>query len=493
MPDLKLPVLFSSAAVSLFVSFAAATSEGGAPKTRREFAETCGRIEKGMSKAQVRSVLGKPDDTRNDFDPVGGTAYSRVDEEWRYGTSGHLTTATLGQVYFSKDGRVCDVYGKGVAPPDGMFDERDLRRMLNALGGVPSYNASGNHYDPRKVIRAVNLLQPLGKDKALTVINEFLRVTSHWHDTGRDGVFLVLRTLFEVPDDTGYMRHMIVGQGSIDGPNDPKILPRKPIAIEGDIPFKIVSGYSIFGTPESPEQHTAYFREHGKLRDKPLVPTDDPVSALSEFMKSPRWRYTGSDGRQNDDSHADHNLYEQLLRLLDTVLQPEPNAYGSLFPWDEVKARKLLDEVARLNIKWDGDQCAYTFQDGTTLPKLEPKIFARNAWKPDAAEWDVELIIQRGTHASNVTVTVCETYQAGDPVPAVMLRVVDLSSRKTIAKFKAGDERNDDDFDAETNARRKGNNVGHSFGKGFALKEGGEVQAELIIGDRILRSPIFKP
>ena len=90
-------------------------------------------------------------------------------------------------------------------------EERELRRLLDILGQVPSYNA-GRRYNPRTVIRAVNALLPLGKDKALATIEEFLRVTGFWEHNEGEGMFLVLRTLFDVPKDPGYMPPMMVGR-----------------------------------------------------------------------------------------------------------------------------------------------------------------------------------------------------------------------------------------------------------------------------------------
>ena len=48
-------------------------------------------------------------------------------------------------------------------------------------------------------------------------------------------------------------------------PGDEKLLPRFPVAIEGDIPFFLVEGYRLAGRAERPESHVAYFRKFGTL------------------------------------------------------------------------------------------------------------------------------------------------------------------------------------------------------------------------------------
>src|SRR3989442_5456521 len=245
-----------------------------------------------MADQQVLALLGPPEDIRTLNDP-GGISTIGTKEIWRYGTSGHLTIATLGQIYADQDSRMQYICGKGEPPPEGLFEEEELRRFLIALDEVPSYQG-GRFFNPRALIVAVNLLQPLGKERALAAIAEYLRVACELQDDRKTGAFLVLRVLFEVPEDTGYMPPMRVGVPGPPAPNDPKLLPRFPITIEGDIPFLLIDGYCGAGFPQPPEEHVKYFREHGKLRVGPLVPTVSPLEAIERFARSPRWIYGGT-------------------------------------------------------------------------------------------------------------------------------------------------------------------------------------------------------
>jgi hypothetical protein len=172
---------------------------GDRPRTRRELVDAINKVEEGMSRAQVIALLGKPDDIRTE-DDRGGVEPDGVKEIWRYGTSGHLTTATLGQVCIHEVGRVQCVIGQGSPPLEGLFKESELRLLLNALGQAPSFDA-GREYNPLPLIRAVNLLQPLGKEKALAALDEGARIATVLcrREEGPQGIFLVLGTLFEVP------------------------------------------------------------------------------------------------------------------------------------------------------------------------------------------------------------------------------------------------------------------------------------------------------
>ena len=134
--------------------------------------------------------------------------------------------------------------GKGKPRVNALPEEQELHRLLDCLGQVrqvppiPSYPFA--LYNPRVLIRAVNALFPLGKEKALAVIDEFLRVHRLDDDDGiqldyyaeyqlddgeYEGVLLVLHTLFDVPETRGHSR-----------------LPRFPITIEGDIPLLFTEG-----------------------------------------------------------------------------------------------------------------------------------------------------------------------------------------------------------------------------------------------------------
>src|SRR5262249_8068984 len=202
---------------------------------------------------------------------------SRTREIWRYGTMGHLTPATLGKVYIDNQGRAQYIYGQGEPRADESFAEEELRQLLRILAEVPSYDA-GIGYNPLRVIQAVNALHPLGKLRALSVIDEHLRITSNFDDDSHEGVFLVLRTLFDVPSPPGYMPEMWVGAPNPPAPEDKRLLPRFPIALEDDIPFNLVNGYTVAGAPQQPEIHVDYFREHGVIRARPLSPPATPFA-----------------------------------------------------------------------------------------------------------------------------------------------------------------------------------------------------------------------
>ena len=99
-------------------------------------------------------------------------------------------------------------------------------------------------------------------------------------DPAREGMFLVMRTLFDAGPEAGGMPRMQVGVPEPPDPNDARVAPRFPIVLEDDIPLLAVVGYSIGGMPERPEDHLVWFRAHGVLRSHPLRSTDRPLETL---------------------------------------------------------------------------------------------------------------------------------------------------------------------------------------------------------------------
>ena len=198
--------------------------DGDVTRTRQEFANAMASVSKGMTVAEVRRILGDPDDVRTEYDP-GGIRMRRTKEIWCYGTHGHLTFPTLGCVYIDEDGQALYIYGGGDAPPaPTILDERTLRSLLPTINRAPGL--FGHSYNPRAIIRIVNALQPLGKKRALAAVDEYLRVVSPHDRNPRDGLFLVLRVLFDVPKPPGYMPRMLVGA---PGPAEPEDREHWPI------------------------------------------------------------------------------------------------------------------------------------------------------------------------------------------------------------------------------------------------------------------------
>ena len=398
--------------LALFVLLAMSSFADAAP-TRQDFAAKLAQVKPGMTADRVKQLLGAPDDIKTEKDP-GGIDAARTVEIWRYGAAGHLKAATLGSVHVQADRTVQYVFGGGGKPFTAM-PEAELRRLLQLLDDVPSYNDT---LEPLALVRAVNALHALGKDRALAVVDEYLRVSSWLDDPGREGVFLVMRVLFDVPPDK--MPPMMVGAPSPPPPSDPKLFPRYPIVMIGDLPLKIVRGYALAGKAERPEDDVAAFRKVGTLRAKPLAPSPTSLDALETFLRGPLAKHV-------DQAY----LIDQALRFFGTVYRPANRTPDTWLPelgwWTAHRTA-----VGKLRPTWNA-KTQQLEDKGTTLPPLPGG--SQRVW------WDLGLA---GTSKSRLTferlsddlVSVELRIEVqGGKVPAMVVRLLDAKTNHEVGKL----------------------------------------------------------
>jgi hypothetical protein len=331
-----------------------------------------------------------------------------------------------------------------------MFEEEQLLGLLRTIAKSPPLAA--DRFDPRRLILAVNTLQPLGKDKALAALSEYLRVSgdTYLQENSPQRVFLILRALFDVPTDPGHMPPMRVGAPHPSTPKDPKQIPRFPLAIVDDVPVMLVYGYSLGGAAAPPGDQVEYFREHCKLRDKPLVPPDKPLDLYDRAVKV-------SDAL-DDDGELRRTLGGQLLWLVDTVYRPpwDERTHGSggdkFGAWREPFAPRLEQaraDVAKLDVRWDPKVNRYAFaKDGTALPDRVEQLYRREVWRPGVAGRNEQLVVEREDEKF-VSVGVSWTSKGGTKYPPTVVRLyawdpANPEAAREVAKFDL--HVRDDDF-----------------------------------------------
>jgi hypothetical protein len=452
-----------------------------ARKTRQEFSRAMAQVKDCMPEKDVLHLLGRPDDIRTQFDP-GGISTTQTREVWCYGTQGHLTFPTLGCVYIDTGGKAQYVYGGQGEPPDShVVSEEQLCTLLRLIDRVPSYN-SAHRFDPLAVIRAVNALQPLGKDKALTVIDEYLRVASHFHSAAREGLFLVLRVLFEVPEDTGHMPHMFVG--ATPTPKDPKSLPRFPILLVEDIPLLLTGGYALGGRAERAESHVAFFRQHGTLRPRPLAPSADPLRTLEAAQKAFRLVHHDDPDGWNA-AWGKELIINQLLNLVASVYQVPADRHGYRFQGgkdSDQRWRRIVADVTRLDIRWDAATGRYTFRDGRALPEPAAKYYRRALWTLDGLKGEVTVVVER-SDARYVDVSLRLSLQDGAKFGPAVLGVVALKDKN----------QSPGRFDVRGLEAAPGGSVGSVQSWTVEVGEGEPLQVEFTQGEEKRLSPVFTP
>ena len=479
--------------IAMFLTGALAQSQTApALRSRAEFAAAMTKISGGMTEKQVLNILGKPDDVRTKYDP-GGISRVGTKEIWCYGANAHLSFPTLGCVYIDQKGRSQECFGGTGQPPKAdLFKEDELRDLLRLLDTAPGF--SGYDYNPLPVIQIVNALQPLGKEKALAAIGEYIRVSARWKGlTGSDNMFLLLRVLIDVPDSIDPRQIERFGMPSPAGPKDPHRIPRFPIVLVDDIPLMLIRGYALEGVPISMDRVLAFFRDNGQIRPAPLTPTNDPLSAIVHLMNSKQWIYGDTNlqeaggfsfGGAEDSEDEKSMLMEQLLRLIDLVYWMPTDVLGNRLPCGEPPEptwQRIVSEVSALKIKWDPRQNMFVFPNGTHIPKGETRIHRRQIWKLTGLGFaDAELVLER-KNDNWVDAIVSSTQKNGARLrPGTLFLFDNKDNKAPLEKFSFTDQVG---FGGSSTERR-----------GIALLAGSEVVAKLAIpGHSTNSSPVWKP
>lgn len=474
-PPAEEPVEADASTRETVIELPPAASDDGPARERAGFAKALAGVTPGMAEAEVRKRLGPPDDIKTERDP-GGISAARTVEVWRYGTNGHLTFGTLGTVHIQQGRTVQYVFG-GTGTPMTTLAEAELRRLLRLLAAVPSYNS---RFDPLRVIQAVNALQPLGKADALAVIDEFLRVSSVLDDPGREGVFMVLRTLFDPPTGQA-LPPMMVG-GPSPAPKDERVFPRFPVVVVDDIPLTLTRGYILGGHAEQPEDHIRWYRTHATLRATPLHPPDAPLAAVDRAFAAgaPQAVAAGL-----DDDNGRVFVRDQALQLLDTVYRPRTTlfdesrfAYG---PDTEPRWVVVRTAVERLGTRWDAARDLYVMAGDRLLTPAPRRLQPRTLWDlPLGGARSARMALEwSGPGALDTEVRV-EVDAGGMSEPAT-LRLVDEATGTT------------SEIEVPRIAAPVDSTTGSVHTRRMVTKPGVRLRAELVVEGKVVASSAFTP
>ena len=198
--------------------------------------------------------------------------------------------------------------------PAQAADDWAIFRALDAVGPL-----DGHRYDPRPVIDAVNLLQPLGKARGVEVLRRYIaRRGQSLHPGVPDALFVVIRTLFDPPGarrgpgaptpppdactprqrafvSDGCLRPPRLGGPQPPPPEDLRSL-RYPAFVLGDVPLSLVSGYMLGGKAEPLGMHLDALVAEAQWRPAPLRPKSaDEIRYL--FMHYGQWAWTDAVGK----------------------------------------------------------------------------------------------------------------------------------------------------------------------------------------------------
>lgn len=200
--------------------------------------------------------------------------------------------------------------------------------------------------DPNGVdlIRAVNALQPLGKERALAVLENYLHLASSFQDG--EIVFWIIRLLFE-PIQLGDRIPSPMIAVILDDRKLPEARswPLNPMAIHNDVPFMLGQQIGMSGVPEQPSSHIRWARLQGVVRDKPLAPAANPLAAAEAILESRRFKALD----QFSHDEAIQALRSQALAMVKGLVPPLAENSKA----DDAQWKSRLKAAADAGIHWD--------------------------------------------------------------------------------------------------------------------------------------------
>ncbi len=201
------------------------------------------------------------------------------------------------------------------------------------------------------------------------MLDEFVRICSSWDAAagrlvydGGDTMYYVPRVLFDVPSDAPEAE-MPPSRSIPVAAFEKDVRTRHPIALVDDVPFYTPANMVKTGAHSTLEYHVTYFKKHGKLRAAVLSPPGSVGDSIQHLVDSKSWVY----GNENAGLYSMGFVLNQLLQLIDTVYPAEPSSkIAPIFHRPEDVVR-IVDEIKKLQIRWDPEQMHYVFLDGTIL------------------------------------------------------------------------------------------------------------------------------
>jgi hypothetical protein len=237
---------------------------------------------------------------------------------------------------------------------------------LRAIHRCPSvcWMDGGAPLDPVLIIRAVNMLQAMGEEKALETMRAYARLcsaapmASPWQ--GLDACRLIVLTRLLYPPDKAAMRAPSIGAPSVCFRPGTGAASMSPLAVLDDVPFVLTRGYLLAGLPEDPLAYLEDCRIHGKFRSKPLTPTVSVVGTAESLMASLPADLC-EDAGAGDREEIVSLLRLQVVAALSAVVAPSAAEHWSRVSdaeWDRVRAA-----AAERGVRWDAGRQDFVAAD----------------------------------------------------------------------------------------------------------------------------------
>lgn len=228
---------------------------------------------------------------------------------------------------------------------------------LEALQRCPSAMSYWS-FDPVHLLRAVNAFLALGKE-AIPALRSYVDLVrslplgeKRKYSLDEYRLFPVVQLLSTKPSP------FRLGNPGVAEPG-PATWPLFPLALEGDLPFMVVTGYQLEGKAED---ILGRLGSGFSLRARLLVPGSDPIEAAETLLSSSCWQAlleAESGGIPRQDRQGAKRLKmlirSQALEAVATAYRPQENASppDCCEDPDDSAWRRVVAEVRALGLRWD--------------------------------------------------------------------------------------------------------------------------------------------
>ncbi len=240
----------------------------------------------------------------------------------------------------------------------------EIGKTTQIINGAPSYSQLS--FNPAKLVRAVNHLAAMGKERAIGELCAFLKIARNSYETRRIDenidtsdktcLFLIVHLLFESAEPGEKLPEIgTIPFAPYPDEKDRKAWPLFPIYLQDNIPFFLPCYGDMGGLPDRPEQHVAWAAQHGRIRSKPLRPFDNPMIAAGRLIALP----------QTPRLYKHENFKQILCRQAWNIVEdadprlPKPKPIPPANTFEEVNWDARLKASSRLNIRWNQAEQRY--------------------------------------------------------------------------------------------------------------------------------------
>jgi len=453
--------------------------------SRAEFNAAMSTIKGGWTQDRVRELLGPPDDIwpANDSKAFVTGGY----EIWCYGTNGHHTFPTRGQVAF-KNGKTVDDSDEmeSPAPPPTLpLSEEELADALRVMD-PPRRNLSDYSNDSQHLLAAANMLIAKGQKKAMAILEEYVRLS-----VGPDWLFWLVRVAFTSKTPGGVFKVPAIGGIAHSPPHNLKAWPTFPVALVDNVP---ICPYRFAHSGGVPEMFAWYMADHKAewvIRKKPLIPPADPFPIYTKLLATKNWDNDIAFRIDYAEKEREKSaLLKEFLNLVRTAYRPTS---------EEVKDSDFEDihsEFLKANCHWDTQKQMYIRADGVAL--LEKVIdYAQNECTINAGpRLTVSFKFDR-TDPRNVSYSTGHVESGTEPLPTAVWLAEDASTGNLLRwQEVTGDVSYfpwQSDYKVALAAKPHQPTSESGSSSAFFCREGTHVRFAVLFDGKRYESPVFTP